>query len=300
MMENKFKSLTLLEFSERFADDQSCMNYLAELKWPQGFVCEKCGNKKYCPGKLMQTRQCTICGYQATPTSGTLFHKIKFPLLKAFYIIYFMSTNKKGISSTELSRKLGLRQKTCWLFRRKVAHAMKSGKSHPLEGSVEVDEMVIGQQEEGVKGRKKGNKKLVVIAIERKGKGISRMYAREIDSAGSKHIKPFFEDFIAKNAHIRTDKWAAYKSIKKQYPNLKQEKSAPKGRNFGDMHRVIMMFKAWLRGMHHSVVNLQDYLDEYAYRFNRSLMQENIFDNLLDRAVKHPPLPLTSKNLLSA
>lgn len=300
MMENKFKSLTLLEFTERFPDDKSCMNYLAELKWPQGFVCEKCGNKKYCQGKLLQTRQCTICGYQSTPTSGTLFHKIKFPLLKSFYIIYFMSTNKKGISSTELSRKLGLRQKTCWLFRRKVAHAMKSSKSHPLEGSVEVDEMVVGQQEEGVKGRKKGNKKLVVIAIERKGKGISRMYAREIDSAGSKHIKPFFEDFIEKEAHIRTDKWATYKSIKKQYPNLKQEKSAPKGKNFGDMHRVIMMFKAWLRGMHHSVINLQYYLDEYTYRFNRSFMQENIFDNLLDRAVKHPPIPLTSKNLLSA
>jgi hypothetical protein len=81
---------------------------------------------------------------------------------------------------------------------------------------------------------------------------------------------------------------------------LKQEKSAPKGKNFGDMHRVIMMFKAWLKGMHHSVVNLQDYLDEYSYRFNRSFMQGNIFDNLLDRAVKHSPLPLTSKNLLSA
>ena len=104
--------------------------------------------------KLEQTRQCTSCGYQATPTSGTLFHKVKFPLLKAFYILYFMSTNKKGISSTELSRKLNLRQKTCWLFRKKVVQSMKSSKQYPLTGSVEIDEMVVGQQEENVVGRR--------------------------------------------------------------------------------------------------------------------------------------------------
>jgi len=93
---------------------------------------------------LRQTRQCTKCGYQATPTSGTLFHKVKFPLLKAFYIVYFMSTNKKGISSTELSRKLDLRQKTCWSFRTKVSKAMKRSKKHPMDGQVEVDEFVVG------------------------------------------------------------------------------------------------------------------------------------------------------------
>ena len=76
-----------------------------------------------------------------------------------------------------------------------------------------------------------------------------------------------------------------------EYPNLKQEKSGKKGENFNDMHRVIMMFKAWLRGIHHSVMHLQDYLDEYAYRFNRSFMKENIFNNLMDRAVELSPVP---------
>ncbi|MGX5856548.1 IS1595 family transposase [Dyadobacter jiangsuensis] len=299
-MEKAFKSLSLIEFQSKFPNDQACMDYLAVLKWPNGYSCEKCGHNKYCQGKLPQSRQCTKCGYQATPTSGTLFHKVKFSLQKAFYIIYFMSTNKKGISSTELSRKLGLRQKTCWMFRKKVAQAMKSSKSRLLQGSVEVDEMLVGQQEEGVKGRKKGNKKLLVVAIERKGRGIGRMYAREIDSASRKHIIPFFEDFIAKKARVRTDKWSSYKSIQKQYPNLKQEKTGPKGKNFTDMHRIIMGFKLWLRGMHHSVMHLQDYLDEYTYRFNRSYMKGNIFDNLLQRLVKHPPFPITSKNLLYA
>ena len=95
-------------------------------------------------------------------TSGTLFHKMRFSILKAFWIVYYVSTNKKGISSTELSRKLELRQKTCWLFKQKVMRAMQSSSQNPMLGNVEVDETVVGQQEEGVKGRKNNKKELTV------------------------------------------------------------------------------------------------------------------------------------------
>jgi len=89
----------------------------------------------------------------------TLFHKVKFSILKAFHIVYYVSTNKKGISSTELSRKLGLGQKTCWFFKQKVMNGMKSSGNFLLVGNVEVDETVIGQQETGVVGRKNAKKK---------------------------------------------------------------------------------------------------------------------------------------------
>ena len=144
------------------------------MKWPGGFKCERCDYTHYCKGKLDRTRQCTKCGYQATPTSNTLFHKVKFPILKALYIVYFVATNKQGISSTELSHKLGLRQKTCWSFKRKVMIAMASSQDYPLKDKVEVDETVVGQQEEGLRGRKNDKKKRVVVAIERKGRGIGR------------------------------------------------------------------------------------------------------------------------------
>jgi predicted RNA-binding Zn-ribbon protein involved in translation (DUF1610 family) len=134
-MEQKFESLTIFEFQNKFPDEQSCMNYLAELKWSSGFICPQCGNTKYCNGNKPHIRQCTKCNHLVSPTSGTLFHKVKFPLLKAFYIVYYVSTNRKGISSTELSRKLGLRQKTCWLFKQKVMHGMKSSGNNKIKGS---------------------------------------------------------------------------------------------------------------------------------------------------------------------
>ncbi len=165
-MEKRYESLTLLEFQQQFPDDQACYDHLAKLKWPDGFVCEKCQHTHYCKGKLDRTRQCTKCGYQASPTSGTFFHKVKFPILKAFYIVYFVATKKEGISSTELSRRLSLRQKTCWSFKQKVMKAMASSLQFLLHGKVEVDETVIGQEEEGTGDCQNQDEKLLVVAKE--------------------------------------------------------------------------------------------------------------------------------------
>jgi len=242
------------------------------------------------------SRQCTSCRYDESPTANTLFHKIKFDILKAFYIVYFVSTNKKGITSTELARKLGLRQKTCWAFKRKVMKAMKSSGDHPITGTAEVDETVFGGQEEGVRGRKNGTKRLVVVGIEKKKKGVSRLYAREIPNAGAASLGGFMKDHIATGAKVTTDQWTGYGPLAKTFENLVRIPSGKKGSNFPELHRVVMNLKGWLRGMHHHVEHLQDYLDEYCYRFNRSFMKEGIFDNLMARMVNAPPCYIKNIN----
>ena len=159
-MLKSYESLSLFEFQQRFATDNQCLAYLAAEKWKNGYACPKCGHTHYCAGASLYSRQCTRCKHTDSPTAGTLFHKVKFPLLKAFYIVYWVSTSKKGIASTELSRKLGLRQKTCWYFKRKVMQAMKSSGNHLLTENVNVDEFFVGGQEEGKKGRGKAKKNL--------------------------------------------------------------------------------------------------------------------------------------------
>lgn len=296
-MEQKFKSLTIFEFQERFPDEKSCMDYLTELKWSNGFECPKCSNTKYCNGHKEHIRQCSKCNYLVSPTSGTLFHKVKFPLLKAFYIVYYISTSSKGIASTELSRKLGLRQKTCWLFKLKVMQAMKSSGNYKIEGKVEVDETVVGGQEEGVVGRKNNKKKLVVFAIERKGKGISRLYGKVIPNSSAKELGAFMKTYITPEASVKTDEWTGYGPLKKEFVNLEQVPSGKKGENFPDLHRAIMGFKGWLRGIHHHTEYLQAYVDEYTYRFNRNFMKEKIFDNLMRRMINGSPC--TYKNIIA-
>lgn len=288
-MEQRFKSMSLFEFQNKFPDKDSCLSYLADLKWSEEYKCPKCEHSHYCAGSTPYSRQCTRCRYVESPTAGTLFHKVKFDLVKAFWIVYFVSTNKKGITSTELSRKLNLRQKTCWSFKRKVMKAMKSSQEHPIAGKAEVDETVFGQQEEGVRGRKNAQKKLVVVGIEKKGKGVSRLYARVIPRADAASLGSFMKDYIHPDAEVTTDQWTGYNPITRDFPNMIRIPSGKKGNNFPELHRTIMMLKAWLRGIHHHVNDLQDYLDEYCYRFNRSFMKGEIFDNLMLRMVKTSP-----------
>lgn len=286
---NLENDLSLFEFQTKFSTEKSCIAHLSSIKWKNGFECKKCKHTHYCKGIKELDRQCSRCNYSESPTAGTLFHKIKFPLLKAFYIVYFIGTNKKGITSTELSRKLDLKQKVCWLFKRKVMKAMDSSGNFPLSGVVEVDECFVGGADENSKGRKKGKKKLVVIAIEKKKKGVSRFYAKVIEKADASNLGDFMKEKITKDAQITTDQWTGYKPLDKTFSNMTQKKSGKKGENFPELHRVIMNFKGWLRGMHHHVGDLQEYINEYTYRFNRSFMKGNIFDNLINRMVITDP-----------
>jgi two-component system, sensor histidine kinase LadS len=102
-----------------FKDDSSCLNYLSQLKWVNGFICKKCNNDNFCDGKVPFSRRCTRCKNEESATANTLFHNIKFPVSKAFYIAYEVFNNKK-LSTFEISQELGIRQMTCWNFKNKI------------------------------------------------------------------------------------------------------------------------------------------------------------------------------------
>ena len=118
-MELKLENLSIFEFQSKFSTEESCYEYLVELKWgDRPFECLRCKHTNACKGNGLYTKKCTRCSYQESVTAHTLFHKCKFSMVKAFWIIYYVSTTKRGVSSLELSRKLDLRAKTWWLFSR--------------------------------------------------------------------------------------------------------------------------------------------------------------------------------------
>ncbi len=204
-MEQIFKSLSLFEFQDRFPTTGGLPFIPSEPQVEQWLPLSKMR-----PWKFMQRCPCgfpnvTGCNYTESPTASTLFEKVKFDLVKAFHIVYFVSANKKGITSTELSRKLNLRQKTCWAFKGKVMKAMESSGHYPIRRNAEVDETVFGGQEENRRGRQNKSKKLVVVGIEKKIKGVSRLYARVIPNASSKELGSFIRAHISPKANITTD-----------------------------------------------------------------------------------------------
>lgn len=290
-MSNMFQGLNILEFTDKFSTDAKCRDYLSAQKWEKGYNCGNCSHNHYHNGKQPGTRICSRCKYLESATARTLFHRLKFPLRKAFHIIYTMSCNKKGISSYELSRQLSLRQKTCWAFQRKVQEAMRSSGKNLLDGTIEVDEFFVGGPEEGKTGRGNEKKKQVIMAIQVDAFGIHRCYAKVIPCASSDELGAFLQDKVSPEAIIKADKWTGYIPCKKNFPNLEQEKS-DKGKRHPLMHRQIMMFKAWLRGIHHHCSHLQRYIDEFCYRFNRLKYPGSIFHNLLKTMIDNEPIYL--------
>jgi hypothetical protein len=97
------------------------------------------------------------------------------------------------------------------------------------------------------------------------------------------------EEMFQKEANITTGEWTGYKPLDGEFENMNHIKSGKKGEIFPELHRGIMNFKAWLRVLHHHVEDLQDYINEYTYRFNRSFMKGNIFDNLMSRMINTQP-----------
>jgi two-component system, sensor histidine kinase LadS len=124
-MEKIFSNeFTKEELEELFRSDEKCLQFLADLKWENGFVCRKCGNTNFCAGKSPHSRRCTKCKTEESASTGTIFHNCKFPLSKAFYIAFSVCKGQEEISSYEFARRLSLRQMTCWKFKTRIQDAM--------------------------------------------------------------------------------------------------------------------------------------------------------------------------------
>ncbi|MDX2191434.1 MAG: 7TM diverse intracellular signaling domain-containing protein [Bacteroidota bacterium] len=122
------KPVTFEEFKLTYPNEDACLNYLVDLKWGNGFACRKCKNKTYIDGKTKLSRRCNACWYEETPTVGTIFHKLKFPIEKAFYLLFLVTNNSK-ISIEELAKELSISERTCWSYKNKILEAKENSKS---------------------------------------------------------------------------------------------------------------------------------------------------------------------------
>lgn len=119
------KLLTYEEFQKIFPDQSSCLRYLEEAKWGRSFECRQCRNSKYSKGPKLFTRRCSRCGHIDSVTAGTIFHGVKFPLEKAFYLAYNSISKNEKLTLEQLASLLDLRKNTVWAFRKKVLSSLK-------------------------------------------------------------------------------------------------------------------------------------------------------------------------------
>jgi hypothetical protein len=137
------EELTAVQLDELFTNDEKCLEFLAGIKWENGFVCRKCGNTNYCFGKTPFSRRCTKCKSEESATTGTIFHNCKFPVSKAFFIAYNVCKGKEDVSSYEFARKLSLRQMTCWKFKSKICDTLKDMEGALSHEKIEIQEVLV-------------------------------------------------------------------------------------------------------------------------------------------------------------
>lgn len=305
-MPGNYQSRTLISFQKEFPNDAACLNHLAQQRWPNGFICPKCGNKTAWNISQRGIYDCKACRYQASITAGTIFHKTRVPLLKWYWLIYHMAMDKVGVSISEMQRILEIGQyRTAWLMAHKVRKAMSERDSqYSLAGLVEMDETFLGPT--GViRGRGSEQKSLVLCAvsiyINKKGEekpGFAHM--RIVNDASANTIEDFLdrlgcgqrtEEGRQLLETIRSDGWRSYgkatrsKNIEHCKVVLRDPKLA--GKLMPWIHRVISNTKSVIRGTHRGVSSkhLQSYLSEIAYRFNRRFWETELFDRLVQACV---------------
>ena len=144
---------TLREFQSKFATEAACQQYLAACRWPDGFVCPRCGNRRAYELVKRRQWQCSGCRHQVSLTAGTILHNTKTPLTAWFWAAYLMTTDKRGVSALLLQRQLALaRYETAWMILHKFRRAMVNMSREPLRGEVEVDDTWVGGTQAGLRG----------------------------------------------------------------------------------------------------------------------------------------------------
>jgi len=287
---------TLLEFEARFSTEESCRDYLYQLRWPDGFHCPNCHFEKAWPiGSTLF--QCARCDYQISVIAGTIFHGTHKPLTLWFRAIWWLTGQKNGASALGLKRILGLGSyRTAWAWLHNLRRAMVTPGRHLLSGIIEVDESYIGGEKPGRRGRGAEGKSLVLIATEIKNSKIGRINVKRVPNASSESLDNAIEQAACKGSVIQTDGWSGYNQLESLgYIHEIVRKDSDIGDNLlPHCHRVAALLKRWLLGTHQGAVShehLDYYLDEFTFRFNRrtSSHRGKLFYRLLQNAVKIDP-----------
>ena len=265
--------------SKHFKDDNAARQYLESLRWPNGAVCPHCGSNEahyalngsaHRPGLW----KCKDCREQFSVTVGTVFERSKIPLSKWLMAVYLLCSSKKGMSSHQLHRTLGVTYKTAWFMTHRIREAMTTNPAGLMGsggGVVEADETYIGRKKGSKLQRGFGHKNAVFALVERGGK------VRAVHLSGEKFdaIKTELKANVSLDATLMTDEAKMYVNVGKQFADHQVVKHSVreyvrKNAHTNTVEGYFSVFKRGMKGVyqHCSSEHLHRYLAEFDFRYN--------------------------------
>ncbi|MEO5950626.1 MAG: IS1595 family transposase [Candidatus Saccharimonadales bacterium] len=268
---------SIIQFYEKFRDEQVCRDYLEQARWDGEPICPHCGSYKtykFTNGRLFK---CGDCKKQFTVRVGTIFEDSKISLQKWFLAVYLATSLKKGISSVQLSKYLGITQKTAWFMLQRIRYAIESGSYDKLGGEVEIDETYVGGKSENRAYQPAKRKEVVFGMVERDGSTT----IKHVKSSGARILLPTIKENVKQGSMIYSDQWQAYKTLPyRGYQHAVVNHSEQQyviGRIYTqNIENVWSQLKRSVYGVYHHVSpkHLQKYCSETEYRYNTRRMTD--------------------------
>lgn len=283
--------MDLLRFQEMFLTEDDCIEYLIEQRWPDGYVCEACGSTEAGYHTGHRRFQCKDCHRQKSITAGTMFHRSHTPLKEWFLAIYLMSQSKKGISSLELQQHLGAKDD------RRMAHmqslirqAMGSREAcYRLTGFVHADDTLFGgksNRSDEKTGFENKVRVQVNLSIDEQTDKPKYLKMRVVKDGEKETATQTMKECVVPGSYVWSDGGTNFQGLTQEgykHVGFVIQENSDCEVHFKWLNTVIANAKRFILGTHHSVSpeKLQEYLDEFCYRFNRRCYGSEIFPRAL-------------------
>jgi transposase-like protein/ribosomal protein L37AE/L43A len=284
------KNYTRKDFETTFPNDEACLDWLMNHRYPQGVDCPVC--QKVTKHHKLTSRpvyECDYCGHQISPLANTIFHKSSTSLKTWFQAIHLMASTRCGISAKQLQRETGVTYKTAWRMFKQI-RTLLNEQCGMLIGEVEADETYIGAAKSGKRGRGASGKTIVAGVVERQ----ASVSASVVPNVQSNTLLPMIIEKTSPDAIIYTDEMPSYNRLERMGFDHRVINHNAKQYVNGNIHTNTIdgfwsLVKGGLGGVykHVSPDYLQSYVNEYSFRYNHRKDEQPMFETFLNRIQPH-------------
>ncbi len=278
--------LDVFGFFEKFPDEKTCEDFIVKSRWPRGIFCPHCGGYRVYRLEKQKRFKCAACRKQFTVRTGSVLAESKVTLQQWLLATWLLTSHRKGFSSVQLAKTLGVTQKTAWFLAHRIREAFKEHSGSLFDGTIEIDETFVGGKEKNKHNDKKMKAgrgpvgKIAVMGIKERG---GRIKAKAVKDVSSKTLQGEIKKSIHKGAVIYTDDHRAYAGLLNYKHSVIRHSIGEYVKDMistNEIESFWALLKRGFYGIYHkmSPAHLDRYVNEFCFRQNTlDFTNESVF-----------------------